>query len=215
MSLVAQWRELESGLPERWQSAHLRLEVGDANVCDRSAALLAPAQPYLLGGGVLRFDAAHDGSAPSPDLIARLLAQLDREKIAGTLVVTGTDEAAATAPEPEESLLAEAWDRELAQIPADWSDVLGEIDLLSSDYIERAALLCAPLNPRRDGDRSVLLFRAAAHFGYGASPAMVRRCFERCDGDGIRGSVTILRALSGTRPVATQGPVWLMAGKTV
>jgi hypothetical protein len=54
----------------------------------------------------------------------------------------------------------------------------------------------------------------ARNFGYGASPEMVRRCFERCDAEGIRGTVSILRALSDTHPVATQGPVWQIAGRT-
>ena len=43
---------------------------------------------------------------------------------------------------------------------------------------------------------------------------MVRRCLERCDSEGIRGTVTILLALSDTHPVATQGPVWQVAGRT-
>jgi len=44
---------------------------------------------------------------------------------------------------------------------------------------------------------------------------MVRRCLERCDGESIPGAVRVLRALSDTRPVATQGPVWLISGRTV
>jgi len=44
---------------------------------------------------------------------------------------------------------------------------------------------------------------------------MVRRCLERCDEAGIRGSVRVLRVLSDTRPVQTQGPVWQLSGRTV
>jgi hypothetical protein len=44
---------------------------------------------------------------------------------------------------------------------------------------------------------------------------MVRRCLERCDGAGIRGRVTVLRALSDTHPVGTQGPVWQIGGRFV
>jgi hypothetical protein len=44
---------------------------------------------------------------------------------------------------------------------------------------------------------------------------MVRRCCERCDEERIRGAVHILRVLSDTKPVATQGPVWHVAGRTV
>ena len=44
---------------------------------------------------------------------------------------------------------------------------------------------------------------------------MARRCFERCDEKGIRGSINVLRVLSDTHLVATQGPVWLSGGKTL
>jgi hypothetical protein len=44
---------------------------------------------------------------------------------------------------------------------------------------------------------------------------MTRRCFERLDEEGIRGRVTVLRALSDTRPVQTQGPVWYVGGRSV
>jgi hypothetical protein len=89
------------------------------------------------------------------------------------------------------------------------------VELDSSDYLQRAVLHLGPLNPRREGRRLALRFRCARSFGYGASPGMVRRCLERCDAEDIRGRVRILRALSDTRPVATQGPVWQVAGRTV
>jgi hypothetical protein len=44
---------------------------------------------------------------------------------------------------------------------------------------------------------------------------MVRRCLARLDERGITGSVEVLRALSDTRPVYTQGPVWYVGGKAV
>jgi len=44
---------------------------------------------------------------------------------------------------------------------------------------------------------------------------MTRRCFERLDEEGIRGRVAVLRALSDTRPVQTQGPVWYVGGRSV
>jgi hypothetical protein len=47
------------------------------------------------------------------------------------------------------------------------------------------------------------------------SPEMATRCFERCDEDGMTGEVEILRALSDTNPVGTQGPVWLVGGRAV
>jgi len=214
VSLAGQWRELESALPQGWESARLRLRVRDANQCDRAAALMGPAQPYRVGQQELRFTAARDGSAPSPEGLARLLTRLDRERIIGSLEVVGA-EAAAPKTEDESPSLVAGWDAAVAGLPADWSDLYAEIELLSTDYIERGALLCAPLNPRRDGDRAALRFRSARRFGYGAAPGMVRRCLERCDAETIRGSVTVLRVLSDTGPVSTQGPVWQMSGNTV
>ena len=42
---------------------------------------------------------------------------------------------------------------------------------------------------------------------------MVRRCLARLDEEGIPGEVRVLRALSDTHPVGTQGPVWYVGGK--
>ncbi len=63
--------------------------------------------------------------------------------------------------------------------------------------------------------RSALRFRAARTFGYGASAQMTARCLERVDAEGIFGRLTILRVLSGTHNVDTQGPVWRVEGKAV
>ena len=38
---------------------------------------------------------------------------------------------------------------------------------------------------------------------------------ERLDERGLTGSLEILRALSDTKPVSTQGPVWYVGGKSV
>jgi hypothetical protein len=93
--------------------------------------------------------------------------------------------------------------------------VYAEVRFDSTDYIEGAALLLAPLNPARSDGPYALRFRCAHHFGYGAAPEMATRCFERCDEQGITGEVEILRALSDTNPVGTQGPVWLVGGRAV
>jgi hypothetical protein len=214
VGLVDEWRSIEHGLPEGWGDARLRLTVSDAAHCDRAAALLGPAQPYRSAPRVLRFLSARDGTAPGPDGIRRLLGRLDRERIEGRLELVSSA-AAPPAPEIARTTLAESWDAALAKLPPDWSDVYAEVELLSTDYIERAALLCAPLNPRRDGGKPALRFRCARSFGYGASAEMVRRCFERCDAERIRGEVRILRALCDTRPVHTQGPVWYVAGQII
>jgi hypothetical protein len=214
VSLVDDWRRVQEGLPAGWASVSVVLEVG-ADDADRAAALLGPAQPYRSKPGALRFHAAHDGSGPSPAAVERLLARVDEAGIAGTLGALSAEEAPATAPAAPEATLAESWAAELAKLPPDWSDLFGEIDLLSSDYVEAAAVQLVPLNPRRQPTGAAFRFRCAARFGYGASPGMVARCLERCDAIGVRGSVRVLRALSDTRPAGTQGPVWYLGGRTV
>lgn len=212
--LVQQWRELSAGLSPSWAQAEIRLTLDDATAAVRATALLGPAQPVRPEPGVLRFAAARRGDGIGPEAVVRLLGRLDDEKIGGRLELVATQGGLVfRGPPPGTASLAASWDAELAKLPGDWSDLYAEVDLLSSDYFERASVLCTPLNPRREGTRVAFRFRSARQFGYGASPEMVRRCFERCDAESLRGSVTVLRALSDTRPVATQGPVWLSAGR--
>ena len=212
MSLVGQWEGIRSGLPEGWADASLRLELADEGDSDRAAALLGPANPGRRGT-VISFSARSAGW-PSPELVRRLLALLDREHIAGRLGLVASTEAPAAA-RVEQRTLAAAWADELAALPEDWSDLYAELELDSSDYLDRGALLLAPLNPSRYGDQPGFRFRVARRFGYGASNEMARRCLERLDEDGIRGAVRVLWALSDTRPVQTQGPVWYTGGKSV
>jgi hypothetical protein len=214
MSLAAQWNSLGSELPAGWNRAELRLELRDREPASRAAFLLGPAQPFRAEPTALRFTVARDGSAVSPDNLTRLLRRVDDARIGGTLTLAGTEQAPARA-EREVVPLAEGWERELAGLPADWSDLLCELELLSTDYIERAAVLCIQMNPRRDGKRTALRFRAARRAGYGVSPEMARRCLERCEAETIRGTVKVLRVLSDTQLVQTQGPVWIMSGQTV
>jgi hypothetical protein len=146
--------------------------------------------------------------------VRRALRRLDEERIRGTLELLASGEPAIE-PETARPTLAASWDAELAALPADWSDVYAEVELRSTDHLERAALLLAPLNPARFGGRPGFRFRVASRYGYGASPGMTRRCLERLDEEPIPGRVRVLRALSDVRPVATQGAVWHVGGKTV
>jgi hypothetical protein len=213
VKLVRQWREIERSLPENWGDARFRLTVDDEDKAGRAAVLLAPINPGRRGQTV-RFHTARGGAGPSPDTVERLLRRLDEERVRGTLELVGTDEAEAK-PEVSRGSLAEAWDAALEALPADWSDIYAEVELLSSDWLERAALLLAPVNPARFDGRPALRFRVAREQGYGASPGMTRRSLERLDQEGIRGELRILRVLSGTEHVATQGPVWYAGGRAV
>jgi hypothetical protein len=213
VGLVDQWRAIQSGLPEGWSDARMRLRVADAGDCDRAAALLAPANPGR-HGTVISFHAARRGAGSSPELVRRLVARLDAEGIEGKLELVGSSEGAPAAPTEAHKFLP-GWEAELAALPDDWSDLYAEVELASSDYLERAALLLAPLNPSRYGRKPGFRFRVARSFGYGGSPEMARRCLARLDEEGIRGHVRVLHALSDTRPVQTQGPVWYLEGRSV
>jgi hypothetical protein len=214
VSLVGEWRALQEGLPEDWVQVSLQLEIRDPEAVSRAAALLGPAGPYRATSATLRFTSARDGSAQGPDGIAGLLRRIDDARIGGTLTALGS-ERAAVREEREVTSLVESWDTALAGLPADWSDLFAEMQLLSTDYIERAAVLCIQLNPRRVGDRAAFRFRAARLAGYGVAPQMARRCFERCDEESLRGSVAVMRALSDAKLEATQGPVWILDGQTI
>ena len=210
MSVARQWKVIGSELPESWARASLRLELHDRAAADQAAATLGPTGPYRVSPTILQFSVARDGSALGPQGITRLLARIPK----GTLSLSNS-QASAKLAEREITSLVEGWDAALAGLPSDWSDLYAEIEFTSSDYIEPAAVLCIQMNPRRDGTRAAFNFRAARQAGYGVAPGMARRCFERCDEKGIRGSISVLRVLSDTHLVATQGPVWLSGGKTL
>jgi hypothetical protein len=145
-----------------------------------------------------------------------MMERIDREGIKGDLELVTVSEAP---PEPAEfraewAPAAEQWDRAFAALPVDWTDVYAQVELDSSDFLDRGALLIAPLNPARYSDAAGFRFRVG-RYGYGAAPGMTRRCFERLDTEGIGARVTILHALADTKPVMTQGPVWYLDGGPV
>jgi hypothetical protein len=214
VALVEQWRAIAEGLPEDWEVARLRLIVGERSRAERAAALLGPANAGR-HADVISFQAARRGGGPSAELVRRLLSRLDAEGINGLLELVGADRPVVAAVPAARLALPEQWDRLLAELPDDWSDLYAELELDSSDYLERGALLVAPVNPSRVKGRLAYRFRVAHRFGYGASPEMTRRCLERLAEENIRGTVQILRALSDTRPVYTQGPVWYVGGRAV
>jgi hypothetical protein len=211
--LVEQWRRIEFGLPAEWTDARVSLTVSDERRLGRAAALLGPVNPGR-AGAELRLGVTRRAGATGPEVVRRLLRRLDEAGIRGTLKLVAVSEAP-RAKAVAASTLELAWEVALSTLPPDWSDLHCELELNSTDHLARAALLLSPLNPLRDGKRAALRFRVAHRFGYGASPEMVRRCLARVDADGIRGRVSILRALSDTHNVATQGPVWYVEGRAV
>jgi hypothetical protein len=214
VSLVEQWREIERGLRADWGDARLALTVEDERRRNRAAALLGPLMPGRAGKQIRLFTARR-GAGPAPQAVLRALRRLDRAGIKGTLELVASGEPALEAPEVARETLAGSWAAALATLPPDWSDLYVELELFSTDQLERGALLLAPVNPSRYGGRPGFRFRVARQFGYGASPQMTGRCLARLDEAGIRGRLEILHALSDTRPVATQGPVWYVGGRAV
>jgi hypothetical protein len=213
MGLVDQWNGIEQGLDPKWRDARLDLVADDETTVSRVAALLAPAGPGRAGKAV-RFTTARGGTMVGPEAVRRMLKRIDDERIGGTLTLVSSGEAA---PEPviTRASLAAEWDAAIAVLPSDWSDLLCELELTSSDHIERGALLLAPLNPIQGTGRPGFRFRCAHTFGYGASSGMVRRCLARLDEERIPGEVRVLRAMSDTHPVGTQGPVWRIGERSV
>jgi hypothetical protein len=211
MRVADQFRELESQLPADWADARLALVVDDAARSERAAALLAPLGPGKLGNRIQLTVSRQGGSL---EQLRRLLARVDRDRIRGQLELVTFSAAAAATVEPAREArmplppLEEAWLSAVAALPEDWSDLYAEVELASSDFLDLGALRLAPLNPSRPDRGLAFRFRVARSFGYGASSEMTRRCMARLDEEGIKGRLLILWALSDSKAVATQGPVW-------
>jgi hypothetical protein len=218
VKLAEQWSEVLARLPRGWDTAWVALALEDETQIERAALILGPAAPGR-SHATFRLNVAGSahGVAPGAELVRRVLTRLDREGVRGrlTLVEAGDGEARdEEAAAVGSGSLASQWQGLLDELPPDWSHLLAQVDLDSSDYIDRGALLLAPANPLLAGPRS-LRFRAARRVGYGVAAGMARRCLERLDGERITGRLRILRVVSEDRPVATQGPVWRIGGKAV
>jgi hypothetical protein len=210
VKLEDQWDEIEAGLPEDWSTLSLSLMIAEDDRADRAALILAPFTPGRRGSW-FRFQVRR-GQDP-----VRVLRRLDEEGIGGLLDLVDTQAAPPLRPVEVERKqpLAEQWDELVARLPPDWSDTYAEIELESTDFVQRGALLLSPVNPARYGGPTILRFRIARLAGYGAAPEMARRCLERLDEEHITGILRFLRVLSATTHVSTQGPVWRLAGRSV
>jgi len=221
MKLVDQWRTIEAGLPAGWEDVRLTLTTEQPGDLPRAAQVLGSINVGKVGSTLV----FHVSSAAGPHGVQRVLRafeHLDRDRTwchleaaTARLVTESPGDGGAVAAAPATSGVAESWDVALAPLPSDWTDLLCELEIESSALLDRTALLCAPLNPARSGSRVAFTFRCSGRSGYGASPAMARRCFERLDHEEITGTARVLRVLSDTDNVDTQGPVWLVGGKTL
>ena len=201
MRAADQWAQIEAGLAADWSEVQLSF-TPEGSVAD-AAAVLGPLQPGRVGTELrLHIQRAEGGVERARNVFRRV----DARRIWGTLSVIGVieDVAPAAVPAPVETTrsLAAQWDEALAELPPDWSDILCVLELDSSDHLPRAALLGAPLNPSRVPGEIALRFRASGKQGYGVSPQMARRCFERMDAEAISGSVSVMYGLSENEQVA-------------
>ena len=103
-------------------------------------------------------------------------ARLDEQRLEGRLELVSSEGAAEEGPRrpARRMALAAAWDALLGRLPPDWSDLYAEVELDSTDFLDRGALLLAPTNPARIGARTALRFRAARRAGYGVAAEMAR-----------------------------------------
>jgi hypothetical protein len=214
VKLVDQWSALERRLPGDWESVALRLRTEQPDELSEAARVLGP-MTVGRAGDELAFTVRRAGGPAGPEAARRLFARLDEGRVWCLLEKgdVGVVESPLESPTPARKPFAHGWDTALAELPPDWSDLLCAIDLDSSALLPRTALLCAPVNPTRDRNRVGFTFRCASRGGYGVSPAMARRCFQRLDAEGIAGEVSVLRVLSDVNDVGTQGPVWYVGGK--
>ncbi len=221
MALADRVDEIVRGLPRDWERARIQLTLEEDEDADRAALILAPATPGRAGKTFTLHvygDAA--GGGATPGLVRRVLSRLDDAGIPGRLRLSEADRPAAK-PVPtaratdERRTLAGSWDGLLLRLPADWSDLYGEVELDSSDFLDRGALLLAPINPARAAGPASFRFRAARRKGYGVAPVMARRAFQRLDDEGLSGRLRILRVLSDTSSPFSQGPVWREDGRAL
>jgi hypothetical protein len=218
VTLGERLREILSLLPDDWSEARLVLTVADDEQADRAAVILAPLAPGRSGNTFRLTVSSGGGGAPSPDAVRRVLDRLEQEGIDGRLSLPGTAafQLSPQADREPRTALASVWDGIEASLPPDWSELQLEVEIASSDDVDRAALALGPLNPfLHDGVPPAFRFRAARQFGYGAAPEVVRRMLARLDEQGIAGALRVLRAQSSTAPVLTQGSVWREGGRAV
>ena len=218
MTLGERLQEILDILPAGWSEVQLVLTVPDEVKAERAALILAALSPGR-SGKTFRLTVTGTGQGgPSPDATRRLLDRLEAEGIDARLTLPGTASfrIETATQDARKATLAESWDGLVERLPEDWSDLYVEVELASSDEIDRAALLMGPANPfLHEGTRPAFRFRSARRFGYGAAPGMARRCLARLDEEQIGGHLRLLRVLSDTAPVLPQGPVWRERGRAI
>ncbi len=215
MKLVDQWSALERRLPAGWETITLRVTPEQPSELGEAARILGSMSPGLVEDEIALTVGRLEGSS-GPQAARRLFGTLDNARVWCALRQEGVVGEDVSMPSTAASQpVAAAWDAVLATLPSDWSDLLCRLEIDSSDELPRTALLCAPLNPTRAGQELAFTFRCGRQAGYGVAPSMARRCFERLDEENLPGRVEVLRLLSQTDNVDTQGATWVVGGKVL
>ena len=222
MKLVDQWHAMEADFPADWEDVRLTLTAEQPSDLPRAAQVLGSINVGRVGDDARLPCPKQRRPAGQADGVAPVRAPRSRPDLVPHRAVERADVCCADArAEAAEALrptgsVAESWDRALAPLPSDWTDLLCELEIESSTLLARAALLCAPLNPARSGSAPRLHVPLLRSLG-------LRRLARRWRGDASSASTTrassarrrVLRVLSDTDNVDTQGPVWLVGGKTL
>ena len=218
MPALAEWEAIQRTLDSDWEDVVLSF-VPEQGAMNAAAGVLAPLGPGRLGRE-LRVHVRRGGGGV--DRLENLLGRLDRKRVWGELALveshpTPGEERVAQEPEAARPALVAQWDDAVDGLSPGWRDVLAELELDSTDFLAQAALAGSPLNPSRIPGEVALRFRVVGRGvgGYGTSPGMARRCLQRMDAAGVTGELRPLQAVSDVDYVATQGPVWRIAGRAV
>ena len=149
MALVDQWNTIERGLDPRWSDAHVVLHARRRSTrIGRAAALLAPAGPGQSRRHAPLLRRAERARCRDPKPCDECCAASTGEGIDGALELVSQPPSAPCEPPVERRARSpQAWDAALAVLPADWSDLLCELALFSSDHLDVTALLMRPGQP--------------------------------------------------------------------
>ena len=205
MALAERADEILRGLPRGWERARLELTVEEAEEADRAAVILAPAAPGPPGRTfACTSRRGAGGLGTTPDWPGACSRGSTGQGIRGRLCGSPRHErrrqdAAPSAARPRGSARRSRppGTRSCGDCRPTGRDLYAEVELDSSDYLERGALLLAPVNPLARGGPG-FRFRAASH----AATASRRRWpGAASSGSTTRargGRLRVLRVLSDT-----------------
>ena len=221
MGLVAQWSGIADGLPERWADVQLRLSLDRPETANRAAVLLGPIGPGRAGGRAAALDLGgrqRPGPAPPAAGTPRRRGH------------PGLARADLRDRRPDRGR-ARRRSRRRSRGVCTARGRLGGARRVVAGRLERPALHARaavdgrpapgrardrapqPLAPR---SRSRLPFPCRAEATATAPrPEMAQRCLARLDERTIPGQLRLVEALSDTRPVATQGPTFIVDNRAV